>query len=112
MTFEMKLCMLGQRRAENCLMELSWEKDCLSVNPFEGDFGDGEVRLTDKLVTARKDHHCHGESGPCDRGVQKGDRSRVIVERHYGELRSYRWCEPCSKELAAALHGKAAWQNL
>lgn len=31
-----------------------WEADCLADDSFAGDFGNGEVALSDKMVTNRK----------------------------------------------------------
>lgn len=50
----------------------------LNVNPFEGDFGDGEVLLGDNIVKARKDHpdKCYC----CGGDIKKGERHRAMRE--------------------------------
>ena len=92
-------------------MTSRWQQDCLLARPFDGDYSDGERTLSDKMVTARKSHHCHGVGEACERGVVKGDRSRALVEVNRGDCRTYRWCEPCCQELALSILGKAKWQS-
>lgn len=73
-----------------------WERDCLADDPFAGDFGDGEVALSDKMVTNRKGGTCHTCAGEC----QPGTRNRVLVERSEGALITYRWCQSCCFAMA------------
>lgn len=75
------------------------EDDCLSFNPFEGDFGDGRDRcLRDRFVTAGKDHPaaCHD----CARDIDKGERHRSRVDIADGELFTFRWCYDCCEAQA------------
>ncbi|MGN0924716.1 hypothetical protein [Ectopseudomonas mendocina] len=70
------------------------EDDCLSLNPFEGDFGDGRDRcLKDRFVTAGKDHLgiCHD----CGGDIAKGERHRSRVDIADGEFFAFRWCREC-----------------
>jgi len=60
------------------------------------DFGDGEVALSDKMVTNRKGGTCHTCAGSCEPGT----RNRVMVERAEGELVTYRWCQSCCFAMA------------
>jgi hypothetical protein len=73
-----------------------WEASRLSDDPFAGDFGDGEVALSDKMVTNRKGGTCHTCAGEC----APGTRNRVMVERAGGELATYRWCQSCCFAMA------------
>lgn len=73
-----------------------WEADCLADDPFAGDFGDGEVALSDKMVTNRKGGICHNCAGEC----APGTRNRVLTERTADGLTTYRWCQPCCFAMA------------
>lgn len=73
-----------------------WEGRCLSDDPFAGDFGDGEVQISDKMVTNRKGGECHHCAGECVTGT----RNRVIVERDDDGLHSYRFCQQCCFAMA------------
>jgi RNase P subunit RPR2 len=77
-----------------------WEARCLADDPFAGDFGDGEVALSNKMVTNRKGGTCHTCAGEC----WPGTRNRVMVERAGGELATYRWCQSCC--FAMAVYGR------
>lgn len=75
-------------------------KDALDFGPFDGDFGDGEVTLSDKIVTGRKDYeNCHTCGGVC----RAGTKHRVLVERDGSGLTTYRWCEDCTQAMADEL---------
>lgn len=73
-----------------------WEDRCLSDDPFAGDFGSGEVSLSDKMVTNRKGGTCHTCAGHCEPGT----RNRVLTERGDEGLETFRWCEPCCFAMA------------
>lgn len=89
-----------------------WEEQALLSNPFEGDFGSGEVVLSKKIVTAAKDNMCCGIAEPCERRTIKGDRCLTITEADgYGRVRTYRWCEECSEQHALSVTGQAKWQR-
>ncbi len=79
---------------------VEWEKCVLSVDPFEGDFGDGEVKLSDKMVTSGKLHPacCNICGGP----IAKGERHRARVEACRGQLMTFRWCLMCCVAMASA----------
>lgn len=75
------------------------EDDCLSLNPFDGDFGDGHDRnLSDRFVTAGKDHLgiCHD----CAGDVLRGERHRSRVDIADGEFFTFRWCRKCCAAMA------------
>lgn len=79
-----------------------WEADCLADDPFAWDFGDGEVGLSDKMVTNRKGGTCHTCAGKCEPGT----RNRVMVERTGEGLATYRWCQCCCFGMAVAGIGR------
>lgn len=82
--------------------------DCLAVNPFEGDFGDGERLLSDRIVTARCDNTC------CDCGgvAKSGTNHRVMTEVYDGKVRTARWCEECCAAMALSWEDDgAAWEG-
>ena len=74
----------------------------LDFDPFEGDFGEGEIRERDSMVKTRKPwecHHCHKEH-------PAGDRARSITEIVPGTGRqTYRWCIPCLEALSKEADG-------
>lgn len=76
------------------------EHQCMLCDPFAGDFGDGERILSDKIVTTAKTHE--GVCNICSGDIVKGTRSRSRVEANYGEVQSYRWCEPCCIAMAVS----------
>jgi hypothetical protein len=78
------------------MMPYRWEPECLADDPFAGDFGDGEVALSDKMVTNRQGGTCHTCGGPCEPGT----RNRVMTERTGDGLCSYRWCVQCCFAMA------------
>lgn len=73
------------------------EEAALAADPFQGDFGNGEVVLRDKIVTARKE----GECQTCPDGIRPGTRIRSLTERdpHEG-LVTYRFCNACCVAMA------------
>ncbi len=73
-----------------------WEAVCLADDPFAGDFGSGEIALSDKMVTNRKGGTCHTCAGEC----APGTRNRVLVERGEDGLATYRWCQTCCFAMA------------
>ena len=73
------------------------EESCLSVNPFEGDFGEpGDKTLSNKIVTLRKSRTCD----MCGRSAKVGTRCRVQANVFAGEFKSYTWCEDCCAAMA------------
>lgn len=77
-----------------------WEENCLSEDPFAGDFeggGDSDRIMSDKMVTNRGGGTCHSCGGECEPRT----RNRVRVEVYDGELMRFRWCQPCSRAMAA-----------
>lgn len=76
------------------------EDDCLSVDPFAGNFGDGEIVLSDKIVRAAKTHPvcCN----ICGGDVQKGARHRALVEAYAGKVMTFRFCPECCLAMATA----------
>jgi len=76
--------------------QFRWESLCLADDPFAGDFGDGEVVLSDKMVTNRKGGTCATCHGVCEPGT----RNRVRVERYDGVLERFRWCQTCCFAMA------------
>lgn len=74
------------------------EKECMACNPFEGDFGDGEIVLTDKIVTARKGGTCH----LCRQEIKPGERIRTRKEAYDGKIDNFRWCSECCSAMAAS----------
>lgn len=84
------------------------DAECLSVNPFEGDFGDPQdTVLSDKIVSARKQHEC----GCCKSRIEKGERYRSLSAIFDGDLKSYKFCQLCCQAMAACFDddGKA-WE--
>lgn len=88
-------------------MALFNEAQCLTVNPFEGDFGNPDDRiLKDKIVTSRKIGTC----GMCRQQIAIGERVRVLAAVFDGELRNYRWCSECCAAMVLWLSGNLdAW---
>lgn len=75
------------------------ELDCMSVDPFEGDFGDpGDRVLKDKIGTARKAGECHC----CAQQIQPGERVRIRAEISDGQMMSFRWCQKCCVAMASS----------
>lgn len=77
-----------------------WESACLRCDPFAGDFdgcGSSDRVLSDKIVTVRK----RGECSTCAGTILEGERARSRTEVYDGELMRARWCEVCSRAMAA-----------
>jgi hypothetical protein len=73
------------------------EKDCLAVNPFDGDFGSPQDRtLRDKIVVSRKAGGCH----LCGQQIIPGTMIRSRTDIFDGEIATYRWCTECCVEMA------------
>lgn len=72
--------------------------DALNVNPFEGDFGDGEILLGDSIVKAKKNHmsKCHC----CGGDIMKNDRHRARREVYDKKAVTTRWCALCCIAMA------------
>ncbi len=69
------------------------EADWMRFNPFEGDFGDGEKVLADKIVTAAKTHA--GACLTCGGHVAVGERHRARTEAYNGRVMTFRFCGEC-----------------
>lgn len=65
--------------------------EALNFDWFQGDFGEGETTLSNKIVKGRKEHLCHH----CDQAIKKGDLHRSMTQKVDGELETYRWCQKC-----------------
>ncbi len=76
------------------------ERDCLSLDPFEGGKGDDPYRIIrDRIVTARK-------GGPCVLCLQDivpgmRIRARTDLSPEVG-MRTFRFCTPCCEAMASA----------
>lgn len=79
------------------LTEEEW-KACLAVDPFSGDFGDGEITLSDKKVKAAKLHE--KKCGICYGNIEKGEYHRAFAWIYDGEARTTRFCSECCYALA------------
>ena len=93
----MKTAQLAADSSERrCSMSSFDHAACLAVDPFEGDFGDGEVTLKDKIAIARIDNECH----TCRGAIRKGQPIRLRTDRTQDGLETYRWCVKCCKAMA------------
>lgn len=72
------------------------EKECMAYNPFEGDFGDGEVVLKDRIGRARKPGPCQ----ICTGEIKPGERIRMRAEAYDGAIQTFRWCSACCHAMA------------
>ena len=84
------------------------EAACLSVNPFEGDFGSVDDRIfRDVIVTSRKPLECNC----CGFDTVPGTRVRTTVAIFDGDLHRYRYCAKCCHAMAKSEkdHG-FAWE--
>jgi hypothetical protein len=75
-------------------------EDSLNVDPFAGDFGDGEVTLSDKIVKAAKFHEKKCQI--CGGDIQKGERHRALVEVWEKNVATTRFCAACCIAMAMA----------
>ena len=82
--------------ARRCSMSSFDHAACLAIDPFEGDFGDGEVTLMDKIAVSRKENECHG----CGETIRKGKEIRLRTDRAHGKLETFRWCTKCCRAMA------------
>ena len=64
----------------------------------------GEVLLSDKIITARKDHEC----SHCGGVVKSGTRSRTIKEAYDGKIHTYRACQECCTAMALTFEDSGA----
>lgn len=70
----------------------------LNFDPFQGDFGEpGDRELSDKIVTAKKDHP---ECSCCGGAIKAGTKNRVKREVYDRELVVNRWCQECTEAMA------------
>jgi hypothetical protein len=84
------------------------ERACLMTNPYEGDFGDGEVLLKDKMGNARKPHTCT----QCQEGISPGDRVRMRTEAYEGKVMTFYFCTACCLAFAVShLDDGRAWES-
>jgi hypothetical protein len=84
------------------------ERACLMTNPYEGDFGDGEVLLKDKMGNARKPHICT----QCQEGIKPGDRVRMRTEAYEGKVMTFYFCTACCLAFAVShLDEGRAWES-
>lgn len=73
------------------------EADALLFYPFDGDFGEPTDRiLSDKFVTARKEHQCH----QCLGNIEIGTRYRQMKAVFCDQFRVYFWCNDCCAAMA------------
>lgn len=85
------------------------EQRILSVEPFADDYGDGEVVLSDRMVTAAKPHRA--ACACCGGDVRQGERHRARAEAYKGRAMTFRWCSDCCGAMAGASQdGGAAWE--
>jgi len=85
------------------------EAECLSVDPFAGDFGaPGDRVLKDKMGNARKAGPCND----CAQEIRPGERVRMLAAVFDGSLMSYRWCALCCAAMVADDDGEATEARL
>ncbi len=91
-------------------MGVVWnEQDCLDADPFAGDFGDGEVLLSDKIVTAGKRHA--NVCNICGGSIEQGERHRARVEVWNGRCVTTRFCPQCCAAMAISFEDDGrAWE--
>ena len=84
------------------------KQDCLTVDPFAGDFGGpGDRTLRNQMVTARVPH---AECSCCLGPIAVGERTRVQIEFFDGSMQDYRWCSECCWAMARSWKdGGKAW---
>lgn len=89
--------------------DLWCEQDCLSVDPFAGDFGDGEILFSDRIVTAAKRHDAC--CNICGGSIEKGERHRARREAWNGSCVTTRFCASCCAAMAISRHDDGrAWE--
>lgn len=71
------------------------EAAVLQYDVFAGDFGEpGDKVLSNKMVSARKEHKC----SHCDQTILKGERHR-FQSGVFGEFMTHRWCAVCCEAM-------------
>lgn len=74
-------------------------EDCLSLNPFDGDFGaPGDIIFSDRVCIARKPGVCNDCAGP----INPAEQQRRLDAKFDDEMRWYRWCFQCCQAMAAS----------
>lgn len=80
-------------------MQDSKHRDCLKLNPFDGDFGSpGDRVFSDRISIARKLGECH----TCGGEVKPGEEQRRHVGLYDDQMRTFRWCSLCCEAMAAS----------
>lgn len=80
----------------------------LGSNPFDGDFGAPDDRiLLDRIGIARKAGACSF----CETTINPGDQQRRMSAKFDGQLRSYRWCVPCCRNMAGMEDDEGEWDS-
>lgn len=73
------------------------QRQCLAINPFEGDFGaPGDRIFKDRIIRVRRPRTC----GCCRLPLVAAEHARVIVALFDGDLMSYSFCERCCLAMA------------
>lgn len=93
------------------LVALDWEDDCMTCDPFEGDFGGAGANdgvLSDKMVWCRKSCECH----TCAGEVEISMRIRRRAEVYDGEFMRFAWCQTCCEAMAKAAEDPDAYEAL
>lgn len=73
-----------------------WKEWVLSIDPFEGDFGDGS-NLTDKIVKTRSSKQLCSD---CLSICEPNKYSRVVSSAIDGQLITNRYCQECCTAMA------------
>lgn len=81
------------------LTDEEWDK-CLNTDPFEGNFKDGEITLSDKKVKAAKKHE--NKCYVCLGSIEKGEVHRALTEVCDGSVVTTRFCSECCYAMAAS----------
>jgi hypothetical protein len=84
---------------------MSYERDVLAFNPFEGDRDTTARVLRDSLCASRVADDCM----VCLQRIVPGTRIRARVEVYEGRIGTYRFCAACCDAMAASWddHGRA-----
>jgi len=84
--------------------------ECLKIDPYSGDYGDGEVLFSDKIVTARKDHI--GKCFCCCGNILKQQKHRAMREAYNGTAVTTRFCYDCCIAMAKSIDDNGeAWEQ-
>lgn len=82
-------------------------QDALNVNMFAGDFGSpDDVIFSDRITKTRKDSVCWH----CGEDIPARSTVRRLVAKFDGDMRTYRWCEPCCVAMSKEWSGD--WEEL